>query len=163
MQKRFYRKHLAGSFDSGPRVHRPGVRPPAPSDSPALAQLMLDGYRGTIDYEGEELEDAVEAVYDYFDSNPMLDHSYILAAGDRVRSAVLLMRRSSGEPMVSYVMTAPKAKGQGLAADLLELSLAGLVAAGESSVCAYITDGNTPSERLFKRAGFVEVTEHSES
>ena len=99
----------------------------------------------------------MEAIYDYFDSAPMLDHSHVLTAGERVRSAILLMRRASGEPMVSYVMTAPKAKGRGLAADLLELTLAGLAAAGESSVCAYITDGNTPSERLFKRAGFVEV------
>ncbi len=32
------------------------------ADIPALGRLMLDAYRGTVDYEGETIEDAVKEV-----------------------------------------------------------------------------------------------------
>ena len=157
MDKRLYRKILAGPVAPASLDHPARVRHPTPNDSVVLARLMLDGYRGTIDYEDEEFEDAMEAIYDYFDNDPMPSQSHVVMVGDEATSAVLVSRRADGEPLVSYVMTAPRAKGRGRAAQLLELTLAALTASGESSVCAYITDGNTPSARLFMRAGFVEV------
>ena len=130
MDKRLYRKILAGPVAPASLDHPARVRHPTPNDS---------------------------VVLDYFDNDPMPSQSHVVMVGDEATSAVLVSRRADGEPLVSYVMTAPRAKGRGRAAQLLELTLAALTASGESSVCAYITDGNTPSERLFKRAGFVEV------
>ena len=42
------------------------VRSVAPSDLDGLAELMLDAYIGTIDYEGEDLDDAVAEVFALF-------------------------------------------------------------------------------------------------
>lgn len=43
------------------------LKPVAKSDIDALADLMLDAYRGTIDYDDEGIEDAVAEVQAYFD------------------------------------------------------------------------------------------------
>jgi hypothetical protein len=51
------------------RINRP-ARPVLPDDAPALAQLMLDAYRGTIDDEGETGEEALA------EFNAMLDGKY---------------------------------------------------------------------------------------
>jgi hypothetical protein len=41
---------------------RPGIRRVERRDLEALAELMLDAYIGTIDYEGEDYEDAIAEV-----------------------------------------------------------------------------------------------------
>jgi hypothetical protein len=57
------RRHLVASCTSislDPSM--PPVRPPTVADRGRLAELMLDAYRGTIDYEGETIVEAVAEV-----------------------------------------------------------------------------------------------------
>ena len=134
------------------------VGQPTPADAEALAQLMLDAYHGTIDYEGETLEDTREEVAGYFAASPLLDCSWLsLAEGVPVSASLVSMWGDRGYPIVSYVMTAPAWKGKGLASDLLSRSLASLADAGYREVRAVITEGNAPSETIFGRAGFRRV------
>jgi len=134
------------------------VRQPTSADADALAQLMLDAYLGTIDYDGEMLEDAREEVVGYFARSPMPDCSWLnLADGVPVSSSLVSGWADRGCPIVSYVMTAPAWKGQGLASDLLARSLVSLAEAGHREVRAVITEGNVPSETIFARAGFRRV------
>ena len=42
------------------------------ADTEALAGLMLDAYVGTIDYEGENLEDARAEIEEYLTTDPIL-------------------------------------------------------------------------------------------
>jgi RimJ/RimL family protein N-acetyltransferase len=128
------------------------LRHPNPADRDALAELMLDAYRDTIDYEGEGMDEARAEIDDYLAKEPILDSSWVVEDGPAFLAAILLTTYED-EPLVSYVMTRASAKGRGLATLLLEMSLRDLHDRGWSSVDAFVTSGNTPSERLFSRAG----------
>jgi hypothetical protein len=117
---------------------------------------MLDAYLGTIDYEGESLEDARTEIDEYFSSNPILDCSRIIES-DGVLVAASLLAMSEGSPLVAYVMTASSSKRHGLARAVLLDSLACLAGTQHREVFAFITEGNTASERLFEGLGASRV------
>lgn len=128
------------------------LKVPSKADVDDLAQLMLDAYRGTIDYDGESIDEAKAELTDYLESSPRLASSYV-AMVDGTMAGAILLATWSGEPLVSYVMTRPEYKNQGLGTALLQASLRALRHEGEERVHAFITDGNTASEALFRGAG----------
>jgi hypothetical protein len=132
------------------------TRPPAPSDAEDLATLMLDAYLGTIDYDGENLEDARVEIDEFFASDPMLDCSRIVQSED-VLVAACLLAMWEGSPLVGYVMTASSSKRHGLARAVLLDSLDCLAGNGHREAFAFITEGNTASERLFDGLGASRV------
>ena len=117
---------------------------------------MLDSYIGTIDYEGEGIEEAQAEVVDYLEGRPNLDVSWVIEDGDLLLAAVLISDLEEG-PVVGYVMTRAAAKRHGVAAILLERCLQSLGDQGWETVDAFITSGNTASERLFARAGATRI------
>ena len=130
------------------------VRHPTPEDVEALAVLMLEAYRGTIDYDDEGLDEARAEVGRYLAGRPLLECSWLRIEGAVPVSACLVGWSTRECPIVSYVMTAPQAKSKGFASDLLARSLASLAGEDQREVCAWITEGNVPSEIVFARAGF---------
>ncbi len=128
------------------------VRPPTTDDVPRLAALMLDAYRDTIDYEGEELPDAIEAMEDVLQGEPRLADSRIAMAGDIAASAVLA-RDYEGAPFISYVITAPAYQRQGICRSLVHGTLSSMKQGGGTSVYLAITEGNLASEGLFRSLG----------
>jgi len=153
-----YRLELGGSE----RLHylvregmtvRPLVRP---DDLDALASLMVDAYRGTIDYDGEEIDEAVAEVQSYFDGEPIDAASTIIEVDGEVVSACLVGGHEGGA-MVGYVMTAPSHKEQGLGRMATFVSIGSLQGQGFTGVHAWITEGNVPSEKIFLGLGFEGV------
>ena len=132
-------------------------RRPIISDRSELARLMIDAYTGTIDYDGETVEDALKEVDGYFAGKsglPLLAASWICLQESEMAGA-LLVSIWQDAPLIAYVMTAAAVKSQGLASAMLARSLADLTVQGYREVVAFITEGNLPSEALFRRAGFV--------
>lgn len=125
------------------------------ADRAACATLLLDAYRGTIDDEGESADDAVAAIDHYF-STIVRPHSFVVVGQERL-DAMAFVVVVNGCHYIDPVCTAASAKGGGLGLTAVSRCLASLVAAGVAEVGATITDGNTPSERLFARLGFVRV------
>ena len=132
------------------------LRSPARDDLETLGQLMLDAYMGTIDDEGEGLAEAYDEVEAYFDDAPLLAASYIAFVDEAAVSAILLSVWR-GDPLVGYVMTHPAYKNQGLAGVVLRVALQSLADARWAKVYAFITEGNTASEALFRSAGAVKT------
>ncbi len=133
------------------------VRPPTSADRDRLAELMLDAYRGTIDYEGETLVEAVAEVDAWFASpGHRIDDSLVAIEADEIVSAALLSR-SDGMPVVSYLYTGAAWKGRGLAEGLLRAVMASLAAAGHERIHLWVTPGNAPAERIYERLGFTDV------
>lgn len=137
------------------------VRKPEKSDVAELAELMLDSYRGTIDYDGETISEATREVKSYFervDSTPMLSCSLVALSGDRILSACLVSKwEKRSNPMISYIMTRSDFKGQGLGKALVHRSLQCIKDAGYEGAVAIVTEGHTPSERLLASLGFRKV------
>jgi len=134
----------------------------SPADLRELAELMLDAYRNTVDYEGEGIAEAVAEVEDYFSleaEDPAIpQHSVVLMLGQTIACACMVRfwrRRST--PLIGYVICRPEYKRQGLATFALYEVIRRLRRAGYAELRAVITDGNVASESLFARAGFERV------
>ncbi len=126
-------------------------------DLEALAHLMLESYRGTIDYEDEDLDDARAEVRSYLEAGqPMLEHSLVGLVDGEIVSAVLVSS-VDGLPFISFVMTLPEHKGQGWGGRLVRSALAGLAGADNEKVVLYVTEGNLASEALFGSLGARQV------
>jgi RimJ/RimL family protein N-acetyltransferase len=130
-----------------------------PAPVVALADLMIDAYRGTIDYDGETLADATAEVERYLAGThgvtPLLNDSRLAFDGDVLAGACLVSQWEQRQcPLIAYVMTRAAWKGHGLAGQLVRASLQALAGRGCAEVRAVITAGNEPSERLFTRLGF---------
>ena len=165
-----------------PNTSRDAVvwRVATPHDTDALGGLMLNAYRGTLDDEGETLEQACDEVRRFFDGafGPVEALACVVGehAGQLV-SASLCCRWDGGghspagpsqgrvpecaarrlpdvpaAPLVAYAVTAPAYQGQRLGA--IAGSLRALAQAGHARACAVITAGNLPSEATFRRLGF---------
>lgn len=118
---------------------------------------MLDAYVGTIDYEGEDLDDAMAEVRSFLDDpDSMLDRSLVVEDQGQIVSAILVSM-SGGQPFIGYVMTVPSHKRHGLARLLVTHAMKRLAADGHKRVALYITNGNTPSEDLFRNLGAIHV------
>ncbi len=124
----------------------------------------MDAYPGTIDFDGTETwDDAWREVNSFFLGElgaPLLECSRLVLMGDEIASACLVgMWAERQRPLLYYVMTAAGYKGQGLAGIALQRALQATAAAGYAEMVAFITEGNTPSEKLCLRAGFERVAE----
>lgn len=129
------------------------LRPPVADDRIDLARLMLDAYLGTIDYDGEGIDEAVAEVAGYLAGSPLLEQSVLAVVDGDIASACLAGRHDGGA-IIGYVMTAAAHKGRGLGRLVTETALTLLREAGHDTVDAWITEGNTPSERIFTGLGF---------
>lgn len=122
-------------------------------DRERLAALMLDAYRGTIDDEGEDHDDAIAAVDEYL-ARLVPEHSVVVTEGDRL-VAMAFVTVGDGVHYVDPIVVAADRKRTGLGRDAVRIVLGSLATAGVTEAGATITDGNTASERLFLGLGFV--------
>ncbi len=128
------------------------ARHPVDADRDALAAVLLDGYRNTIDDEGEDLDDAYAAIDQYL-TRIERPHSFVAIEQEIVVafSFVVVVKEVH---YIDPVVVAPPRKQRGFARATVQLCLASLAAAGIVEVGATITDGNIASERLFAGLGF---------
>jgi len=124
-------------------------------DRDVLAQLMLDAYRGTIDDEGETMVEAGEAI-DTLLRLCLREHSFVLKE-DGVPIAISFVLTVDDIHYIDPVAVTASHKRTGLGRKIVETSLASIAATGVTEMGATITDGNTPSERLFARLGATRV------
>ena len=159
--RRLMRRSLAAELPPIPELG-PFVRHPVPADSDALAALMLDAYRGTIDFEPTDtLDVARQEVAGTFAGDAgrfLADASFLAVEEDAVLSASLVTRYEDA-PFVAFSMTRSDRKGEGLAGGLLIRSLHALADARESHVDLEVTAGNEPAEHLYRSLGFSIVEE----
>ena len=137
----------------------PRTRRLVPSDRDELGVLILDAYLGTIDYEGETIVEANEAIDDWLDSGPLLEHSCAAVIDDEIVSAVLVTTYDE-HPFISIVMTHPDHKGEGYATAAVASTLTSLRSEDHAKVILFITEGNTASEALFATLGAKPVEEN---
>ena len=136
-----------------------GARPFDSADLDALAPLMLRAYRGTVDDEGETVEQAADELRKttqgaYGEFLPAC--SMVVERGGALRAAALLTRQQ-GRPLVAFTFTDPDFGRQGLARACMDAAMAALYAQGERELRLVVTLANLPALRLYERLGFVRA------
>lgn len=135
-------------------------RHPGDGDAEALAVLMFEAYRGTIDAEPTDTLDTarreVGATFDGGYGDLMPEASFLVEEDGELVSASLVTRWRD-RPLIAFTMTRPDRTGQGLARAALVRSLVALTGAGELHADLAVTDGNDPAQHLYLSLGFVEV------
>jgi ribosomal protein S18 acetylase RimI-like enzyme len=156
------RRHLVAAVEPTQAVDLPAaVRCPGHQDATELAALMLDAYRGTIDFDGSETlrvaRDEVDGFLGGKSGTPLLEHSRLAVVGERIVSAALVSE-FEGTALLAYVFTAADHKGRGLGEGLTRLVMHSLAQAGRERLHLWVTAGNVPAERIYDRLGFTDVS-----
>lgn len=126
-------------------------------DASSSAALMVDAYRGTIDWsEGDdevvargEIEATVSGEYGDF----LSDASLALLDAKGQPTSQIACSLFEGVPTILFIYTAANQKGRGCASRLIRASAAALLAMGHSEVALYVTEGN-PAKGLYEKLGF---------
>lgn len=139
----------------------PDCRAVSGEDIPALGRLMLDAYRGTIDDEGETLDDAVAEIRGTIDGQygPFLrDCSFAVEENeDLVAACLVTWSKTLKAPFLGYCITRPDHQNRGLGVFLVKTSINALVARGHRDLYLVVTEGNAPALHLYEKMGFRAV------
>lgn len=135
----------------------PGARPPVPADRDALATLLVEAYRGTIDDEGESLDEAAAVVQQLFggDFGHLLWSVSEVVERDGGIVAATLVTLWEERPLLAFTMTLPAWQRQGLSRAGLLRAMHRLAAGDETVLRLVVTRGNRRAEVLYEQLGFV--------
>ena len=134
-----------------------GMRHPVQSDDEALAALMMRAYVGTIDYEGEDVADALVEVRDTFSGGkgPFLWSASNVIEREGVLASATLVIRWHNQPLVAFTMTDARFKRKGLGRACMLSTMRQLHAAGESELHLFVTLANDEAVGLYRSLDFV--------
>ena len=140
---------------AGASRHRPIER----SDAPALGELMLATYRGTVDDEGETLEDAVAEIERVLEGSygPFASDASFVVEGDDGLVGASLVAVWESHPLLLYLVVRPETKRRGVGTSLLIESCNALLAAGHPELDLFVTETNEPAVNLYRKLGFEVV------
>jgi GNAT superfamily N-acetyltransferase len=156
------RLRLVLDLARAPEPDAADCRAVAETDREQLAELMLDAYRDTIDYNGEtladarkEVEETIAGAYGRF----LPDCSFVAPAPAGLAAATLVTLLDPDgpdqAPLLAFVMTRKDCQGRGLAGSLIRRTARALLHSGHSRLRLAVTAANAPACRLYARLGFV--------
>ena len=149
------RIELAGARQAMPEPHASPVRA---TDAEPLAALLLDAYRGTVDDDGETIDDArreIAALFAGQYGELDTDASEVVRR-DGALAAATLITRYRDVPFLAFSMTAPAWQRRGLARAGIERAISLLAARDERELRLVVTRANDVAVRLYERIGFQE-------
>lgn len=139
------------------RVPIEGERRPLPTDEYELAELMMAAYRGTVDDEGDNVEQALAEVRKTFSGEYgpfMPECSRVVQREARIVSATLVTGWQ-GRPFVAFAMTAPNWKRKGIARASMVNTMQDLIERDETLLSLVVTVKNEPAFALYQTLDFV--------
>jgi GNAT superfamily N-acetyltransferase len=139
----------------------PDARKVTAEDGVSLGRLMYDAYLGSVDYDGETIEDAVaevrdtiEGKYGEFDFGVswLIEHD-----PGAPLSACLVVAQTGAVPLIAFCMTTPARQRHGLCTSLMRLAMDGLRQRGVPACELVVTNANLPAVSLYQKLGFHDV------
>lgn len=128
-----------------------------------LARLMWAAYQGTVDYDGETLEEATKEIEHTFEGGYgalLSDCSFVISdESDQLLISAILITLYQDAPLLAFSMTHPDYKRQGYGRILVREAMAALTEAGYSEVYLSVNCANEPALGLYHSLGFREVEE----
>jgi ribosomal protein S18 acetylase RimI-like enzyme len=132
-----------------------------PDDASALARLMDVSYRGTIDHEGETLQQCKEEILATVNGKygPFISKSSFAIYKDNKVVSACLITIWKEQPLIAFSMTDPEYQGKGFAKQLILKAIDELAKDSFKTLYLVVTDGNTAAQNLYHKIGFKELGE----
>lgn len=130
-----------------------------PADADKLGQLLYDAYKGTVDDDGQTLNDArqeAEGTLTGKYGNAIFPASYVVLAEETMVSACVVTHYKE-KPLVAFAATLPQYQGKGLARLAMKQSIRSLADEGHSEVRLVVTAANERAKNLYEQLGFVPM------
>jgi GNAT superfamily N-acetyltransferase len=130
-----------------------------PEDAESLGRLMHDAYRGTVDDEGETLDQSVAEARDAMAGKygEFLGRcSFLIEDGSRPVCATVVSLWD-GRPLLAFVVTDPDHKGRGMGTLLIKRTIDALLEERYQELDLFVTRVNEPAVRIYERLGFRDV------
>ncbi len=126
-------------------------------DIDSAANLMVDSYRGTTDWEeGDSEEVARDEILNFLQGGygePLLGASFTAFDHNGIPVSQMATSLVEGEPTILFIYTHPLYKGQGAASFLISAGGRALLKAGYPRLNLYVSEEN-PALNLYQRLGF---------
>ncbi|UCE36447.1 MAG: GNAT family N-acetyltransferase [Thermoplasmata archaeon] len=123
-----------------------------------LGSLMLNAYKGTIDYDGESIEDAISEIKATLNGKygPFMEKcSFLMEESQKGISAIIVTWFDElKKPLLAFSMTHQEYKNQGFGTYLLKKSINALLDEDYHELYLVVTDGNMPALHLYEKMGF---------
>lgn len=128
-------------------------------DAHALGQLLYDAYKGTVDDEGQSIEDAIieaeETIAGKY-GELIREASYVVLDGNTIVSTCVATNYKE-IPLVAFAATLPSYQGKGLARKGMIASIRSLADLGRDQVRLVVTETNARALSLYESLGFTPV------
>lgn len=123
-----------------------------------LGTLMVEAYRGSIDYEGETVDQSIQEISETLDGKYgklIPEASFVVVRENQAISAILFVDFEKEKmPLLAFTMTHPDFKGKGLSKKLIGLALGQLERMNYKECCLVVTEGNQPAQGIYEKLGF---------
>jgi len=132
------------------------LKPITPEMAENLAETMIDAYKNTVDYEGEEYEDALFEIKNVIADGYgefLKSVSFAFVKENEVVSAIMVSLYEN-IPYILYVFTKKNNIGRGLATRLIRKSLYELDRKGYRRVQLSVSEANHGARFLYEKLGF---------
>lgn len=128
------------------------------SDYQSLGILMLKAYQGTIDYDGESLEDSIDEMKGTLQGkygNLVGPASYLIEKnGESIAAVIFTTNEKEKVPLLTFAMTHPVFKNKGMSKYLIRKGLNSLLDLGYKECFLVVTEGNHPAQSMYEKMGF---------
>lgn len=132
--------------------------PICPSDSLQLGDLLFEAYKGTVDDQGETLDEARQEAVDTLNGKygPLIQETSFKVEDEAKIIAASVVVDYKG-PFLAYVAVLPEYQGKGLAKALILRVLAQLYKSKADCIRLVVTQANIPAINLYRKLGFSEM------
>ena len=135
------------------------VEPFNTEDVATAASLMVESYRGTVDWEdGDDENVAAAEIRNTIagDYGTFLPRASLQTRVNGVVSSQIVCTLFEGTPLIAFVYTDPTHAGRGLATRLIRAAAQALDDDGYAELTLYVTDTN-PAVALYEKLGFTRA------
>ncbi len=121
---------------------------------------MYASYLGTVDYEGETLEETLAAAESTLEGQYgaiIFDASFIAFQKDKETFAIAVSVLTDFEktgPLLAFALTHPEFQKKGLSGHLIKLSTNSLNQLNQPKISLVVTSTNEPAVSLYRKLGF---------
>jgi len=120
---------------------------------------MDRAYQGTIDHEGESLEQCEQEMQDVISGKygRLIEEAsnLILVGNEAVAACLVTMWKE--KPLIAFSMADPGQQRKGFSKALIEKAMESLRSLQEPVLYLVVTDGNLPAQNLYYKVGFKQL------